>query len=218
MAGFVSEAIEVVKVRQAVLAYNERLGYQDELLWQRRPVALQALADHRATGVREFIWLVKEWGNINHAPDDWIPGMAAALVEIADDLLAFEAEGADYGMPGTSIDLAKRFLAAQKAGGSGLNASEQRSWSSKVLHWIAPQHFVITDSIVVGQMKKRKWNLGSDNLDGYARLTKATYVLAQGLVDGDLEFLGGTLPRTPLRALDKYWWSMGPVSKAKAAT
>jgi hypothetical protein len=198
-------------VSRAVQAYNNsRYGKDDTRLsgisesFLTKFLAGQDSDQNR----RDFAWEVKKWGHIQGVSrrlgDD--AAVAYALNEARQEVskLAKSRYSSQNSEPVIAL------VAAMVKAGREAGRTSQVSWTSKILHWLLPNHVPVYDLFV-----RKELEIRDTGVIAFRRILSWEYKAASFLAEGDTNF-GSLAPATPLRALDKYlWWLASQTSKTR---
>jgi hypothetical protein len=195
-------------IAEAVRTFDKLYAEMERVLWRLSNLSRAALLEHDdgAPALGELVWHLKVWWGVQGARLETKSAMAKALVDLeewspelfqpADPPLADAEEYA--------VDLVKKLVEKSQEMGA---ARREYSLASKVLHWLLPWRIPVYDSFV-------RLRLGvPENSDypekSYARVSEGVFRTARSLNAANLEWMGSLEPRSPLRALDKYFWRAG---------
>ena len=196
------------KLAEAVRTFNDRYGEMERALWCLSNHSRAALLKHddEAPALGELVWTIRKWWAVQGVRLETKSAMAKALVNLEEwspelfqpvDLPPADAE--EY-----AVNLVEKLV--QKSQAMGV-ARREYSLASKVLHWLLPWRIPVYDSFVRSSLGVPE---NSDHPEkAYARVADELFRAARNITTVNPEWMGSLEPRSPLRALDKYFWSAG---------
>jgi hypothetical protein len=209
--GLETELPDSEKAR-AVLAFNQRFGEMDRVLWC---LAVNSRADllrgQASPVVEALVWTVKSWWGVQGVTSETKALMARALAAMdwSSDLFQ-EALPASPDAEERASDFVLELV--DRARGMGVPRREF-SLASKVLHWLLPWRIPVYDSFVRQYLRvPTSW----DHPEAYRCVVQREYAVAR-LTAPDAAWVGTLAPLSPLRALDKCLWWIGGGRDSPAA-
>ena len=189
------------QVAEAVSKYNNIYGEMDKALWCLSRHCRNSLLEGRDIEVVEtLIWTVKSWWGIQGVRTETKTLMAQALArmewsaelfdettEISENAVSF----AHHRVSALVLELPRR----------------EFSLASKTLHWLLPWRIPVYDRSV-----RQSLGISKDPpnpFSAYRETTQKLFSLARKFEAENPSWMGEIDPKSPLRALDKYLWSLG---------
>lgn len=192
-------------VKRCIEAFDSRFAEMDRALWCLSRAATEAILARKRSEVTEvFVWTIKSWWGIQGVRRETKIIAADALLDMDLDQrwlapeTAIDPDGEQF-----AVELVADFVARMSCQGV-----PRREWSfaSKILHWLMPWKIPVYDSLV---KKSLGISANADHKNAYREIVQAEFTLARKLLDEGREWIGNVAPRTPFRALDKYFWWIG---------
>jgi hypothetical protein len=187
---------------KAVQLFNGRHGETERVLWflscqARAPL----LAGEGGPILETLVWSLKSWWGVQGVS-------AASKKPIAEAISGLEWSEAVFNSPGQPSDdlgAAERVeIAVAEACRLGAPRKEF-SLVSKVLHWLLPWQVPVYDNYVRRELGVPEW----EQPRAYRAVARSLIRMARELETEGNEWIGTVDPRSPLRALDKYFWWAG---------
>jgi hypothetical protein len=191
------------EVARAVDEFNGKFSCGEGKLWNSAQCAWQSLQSSPSgpdpAPLNEFVWAVKTWGRIRGVREDEKSLVAKALVGMQGQLVTLKGKLFAHTEDRIAVQLVQYLVDGICRQGI---KSEHYSWASKILHWLLPDHIPVYDEVVrrVLGVRHKKPSLA------YQMIAQWEYTCVNQL---ESTVVGQTLPRTLLRAIDKYLWWVG---------
>lgn len=194
-----------MEVKAAVEEYDSRpkWGGADEQLFRKATQARELLREPEFQRERlgDFIWDVWRWGKIRgvSGPGRDDATLAQAVWAVRVEINEIQPPHRDFSKEGIrrTVHLVEKVV---KDSEPGLE-SAQWSWSSKILHWLAPHQVPIYDRLVRDTLAS-----GRTGREAYEAIVSREFEWARSFTRSQGKAVGKSEPATLLRALDKYLW------------
>lgn len=193
---------------EAVRTFDNRYAEMEKVLWCLSNHSRAALLeqDDGAPALGELVWHLRIWWGVQGARLETKSAMAKALVDLEEwsPELFQPVDPPPVNAEEYAVDLVKRLVEKSQEMGA---ARREYSLASKVLHWLLPWRIPVYDKNVRFILRV------PENSDypakSYARVADGVFRTARNISAANLEWMGSLEPRSPLRALDKYFWRVG---------
>jgi len=191
------------EVAAAVAAYNAVYSDMDEALWCVSNSLRTPLLRHESVrGLEVLVWTVRSWWGVRGVKTETRGIAARALAEMEWSAPMFE-DGAGPNSRREAVDRVMALVRRLNELGVG---RRELSLSAKVLHWLMPWRVPIYDSFVCRSVGI---SASAPPERAYSELVTWEFDAADRLAGGTSDGIGGTNPRSPIRAIDKYLWWIG---------
>ncbi len=176
----------------------------EAVLWSSACAVRQQLLQGEDSRLFGFVCSVRDGWNVRGASDSTCAIAAAVLKSMPwspedfSDVFDETGRSEEYALRTVSEVLSE----LERRGA----ARQERSLTTKMLHWLMPWRIPVYDSFVCKGLRT-----DSSSFEvSYPDLVKWEYATARELVPAKRDWIGPNEPRSPLRALDKYmWWENG---------
>lgn len=195
---------------KAVQQFDERHGESERVLWVlaqgTRP---ELLAGEAGPVLDALTWTLKSWWGVQGVATASRRPLAEAIAGLGWTEAILDDRTRPAGLLGKAewVEVAVADACARGA------ARKEFSLVSKVLHWLLPWQVPIYDNYVRAQLGVPEW----EQPRTYRVVARRLITMADDLAAECDEWIGGSEPRSPLRALDKYFWWAGGGSSGYAA-
>jgi hypothetical protein len=190
-------------VAAAVTAYNAVYSEMDEALWCVSKSLRGPLLRHESVpGLEVLVWTVRSWWGVRGVKTETRSIAARALAEMEWSPGMFE-DGPGSDPRREAVDRVMGLV--RRMNELGVRRKEL-SLSAKVVHWLTPWRVPIYDSFVCRSVGI---SASARPARAYSELVAWEFDAAERLADGSRDWIGGTNPRSAIRAIDKYLWWIG---------